>query len=270
MIPITLRDRPAALSVMQTCLRLQAGHPARTSWQRFWGADPLAPAARSWFKGALGERRIAAELAALGPSFTVLHALPVGRKGTDIDHLVIGPTGVFSINTKNHSGKDVWVGGSDFRVSGGRTDHMRNALSEGRRATRNLSVAAGTSVLVQPLIVVSAQRVRFGRKRPTVVVLRSGDVVRWITGLPRAFSDEAVRYHAMVAEEPETWGADAAIFHDATWTVEGFSSLERDVREAGARRRKMLGMSLVALVLAPPAAIFALSALLAAAASSLS
>ncbi|MBG6212216.1 hypothetical protein RCH23_000129 [Cryobacterium sp. CAN_C3] len=44
-------------------------------------------------------------LSKLGPEWTVLHAVPVGSGSSDIDHVVIGPAGVFTINTKNHTGK---------------------------------------------------------------------------------------------------------------------------------------------------------------------
>ncbi len=161
--PMTLRARRPAYGVMQECLRLQAEAPGRSRAQRFWGVDPVAPAARSWFKGALGERRVAAELDRLGPAFTVLHAVPIGTGSTDIDHLVIGPTGVFSINTKNHSGQQVFVGGGSFMVGGGRTSHIGAAQSEGRKATRLLSTAAGGSFSVQPLLVVAADRITFGK-----------------------------------------------------------------------------------------------------------
>ena len=50
-------------------------------------------------------------LAQLGPEWTVLHSVPVGRGKSDIDHIAIGPPGVFTINTKFSPGKDVWVAG---------------------------------------------------------------------------------------------------------------------------------------------------------------
>ncbi|WFR65855.1 nuclease-related domain-containing protein [Curtobacterium flaccumfaciens] len=91
--PLTLRARKPGYAVMRECLAIQAGAPARSRWQRFWGHDPLHPDARSWFKGAIGEREVAKALESLGPDFTVLHAVPIGKHETDIDHVVIGPTG---------------------------------------------------------------------------------------------------------------------------------------------------------------------------------
>ncbi|MDP9431276.1 MAG: NERD domain-containing protein [Actinomycetota bacterium] len=46
---------------------------------------------RAWRIGADGEKAVAARLAELGDRWRVLHAVPVGERGSDIDHVVIGP-----------------------------------------------------------------------------------------------------------------------------------------------------------------------------------
>src|SRR6187402_2325790 len=56
--------------------------------------------ARGWYWGVLGERRTASLLSTLDHQWTVLHSVPVGSGKTDIDHVAIGPGGVFTINTK--------------------------------------------------------------------------------------------------------------------------------------------------------------------------
>lgn len=255
---MTLRARRPAYGVMQECLRLQSEAPGRTRMQRFWGVDPVAPAARSWFKGALGERSVAAELDRLGPAFTVLHAVPVGTGSTDIDHLVIGPIGVFSINTKNHSGQRVFVGGGSFMVGGGKTSHIGAAQSEGRKATRLLSAAAGGSFPVQPLLVVAADRITFGKKRAPVVVLRPDQVREWILGQRRAYSDNAVRYLSMVAEERGTWHATAFVPDDTLRLEHRFDRLLREVADARKRRRRAALAVVLAAVRLPVAGLVAL------------
>ena len=57
---------------------------------------------KAWRKGSLGEYAVAAELAALPSSFFVMNDLrtPFGS----MDHLVVGPTGIFAIETKNWRG----------------------------------------------------------------------------------------------------------------------------------------------------------------------
>lgn len=73
----------------------------------------------SWYAGLEGERRVGRELERLSPlGWRVLHGIEKGNGG-DIDHLLIGPGGVFSINTKNHRGSSVWIGDSMAKVNGG-------------------------------------------------------------------------------------------------------------------------------------------------------
>ncbi len=56
----------------------------------------------NYVEGAAGEERIAAELSQLPDSFHVIHGIctPNG----DVDHLVIGPTGVYVLDTKKWQG----------------------------------------------------------------------------------------------------------------------------------------------------------------------
>jgi hypothetical protein len=76
---------------------------------------------RAWRVGADGEETVGARLEKLRKhGWHVLHAVPVGDRGADIDHLIIGPGGVWTINTKTHKGKSVWVGGDRVRVGGHR------------------------------------------------------------------------------------------------------------------------------------------------------
>lgn len=53
-----------------------------------------------WQTGAYGEQRTARTLGELPTGWAVLHDLP-GRGGTNVDHVVVGPPGVFVLDTKN-------------------------------------------------------------------------------------------------------------------------------------------------------------------------
>jgi hypothetical protein len=238
---------------MRRCLELQAEAPSRTRAQRFFGKDPLVASARSWYKGAIGERDVAKILDSLGPDFVVLHAVPIGAGESDIDHVVIGPTGVFTINTKNHAGKSIFVSGRAFMVNGQHTDHMRNASFEADRAARLLAGAAGVWTPVQPLIVVAGgARLKMGKKRPSVVVLRSEQLRGWLFALPRRLSQQEVEYLAMVAEERRTWHAQAIVVTDTLRHEQRFDRLVRDIRDAAFRRR-VWRVGIVGSLLAIPA-----------------
>jgi hypothetical protein len=68
-------------------------------------AERYRAEAANWAKGADGERRTADCLASLPPSYVVLHDLHVPGSKANVDHLVIGPTGVFVVDSKAYTGE---------------------------------------------------------------------------------------------------------------------------------------------------------------------
>lgn len=217
----SLAHRRPAASVIAECLRVQSTVPPNTAVQRFFGVSPLGRDAEPWYVGALGELEVARRLEALGTGWVVLHSVPVGTGSSDLDHVVVGPAGVFTINSKHHRGQTVWVGAKRILVNGQRTDHLRNAAFEAKRTAKLLSAAAGTPVVVRPIIaIVGAKRLTV-RERPTdVVVLRETDLVRWLRRRPVVLTPELVQHVAAVAARPGAWGrmpdaepADHGAFH---------------------------------------------------------
>lgn len=104
---------------------------------------------RGWYWGVLGEQRVAATLSTLDPEWTVLHSVPVGAGSTDIDHIAIGPAGVFTLNTKYSPDSKVWTAGRGLMVNGESQAHyLRNSMAELQRASTALSQAAGFAVPV--------------------------------------------------------------------------------------------------------------------------
>ena len=91
-----LADRHAGAMARQQALALKQAAPVRTFVARVLGVHTDE---RAWRIGADGEEKVAARLAKLAkkdPRWTFLHAIPVGENGSDIDHLVVGPGGVFT------------------------------------------------------------------------------------------------------------------------------------------------------------------------------
>jgi hypothetical protein len=103
---------------MEHLLALQQDVPSRSPVARALGVSPLDEERTAWYRGALGEATVGRLLEKLPEGWTVLHAVPVGKGDSDIDQVVIGPGGVFTINTKNHAGQKVWVAGRTLLVSG--------------------------------------------------------------------------------------------------------------------------------------------------------
>jgi Nuclease-related domain len=60
----------------------------------------------AWRRGAIGERRTARLLGRLDRhGWTILHDLAIPRSRANIDHLAIGPSGVFVIDSKQYTGQ---------------------------------------------------------------------------------------------------------------------------------------------------------------------
>ncbi|NUV40905.1 NERD domain-containing protein [Streptomyces sp. CAI-24] len=110
--------------------------------------------AYSWNAGIVGERTVGRELERLSRhGWRALHSIPLSARN-DIDHLLIGPGGVFTINTKNHPKASVWVGNDMVKLNGGQAyPYVRKSRGEADRAARVLERGCGFPVPVTPLIV---------------------------------------------------------------------------------------------------------------------
>lgn len=70
----------------------------------FGGYRLYSAQADRWLRGAEGERAVAAVLAKLeNDGWLALHDVSLGRG--NVDHVLVGPGGIFTIETKSHSGR---------------------------------------------------------------------------------------------------------------------------------------------------------------------
>ncbi|MFF1638413.1 NERD domain-containing protein [Streptomyces sp. NPDC058246] len=107
----------------------------------------------SWLDGLEGEKRVGRELERLTVhGWRVLHGIPKGDGG-DIDHLLIGPGGVFVFNTKRHPGASVWVGDEVAKINGSPHAYPAASKSEAVYVRRVLERYAGFAPDVVPVLV---------------------------------------------------------------------------------------------------------------------
>lgn len=163
---------------------------------------------RAWRVGAKGEAAVGRRLNRLGGSWRVLHGVDLGGYG-DVDHLVIGPAGVFTINTKHHPGAVVAVRRRGIRVRGKDEPYVPKAHREASRVSMALGAGLGRRVNVAPLIVVHGHRRLSGwvlRRPDGVQVLPSGMVPWWFRLPGRAVltAEDIDRVYA-VACRSSTW-----------------------------------------------------------------
>ncbi len=78
-------------------------------------AAELLRSADRWERGAQAEERTAATLAWLPPLYVTLHDLRLPGSPSNVDHLVVGPTGVFLLDTKVHDGTVRYGSGTLWR-----------------------------------------------------------------------------------------------------------------------------------------------------------
>lgn len=163
---------------------------------------------RSWRVGAKGEEKIARELAKLGPGWHHLHAVEVGDRGSDIDHVVIGPPGVITINTKRHPRGKAWIGERMVMINGQKTDYLRNSRFEAKRAAKLLSAACGKSIEVQAAIAfVDLDDFNVKQMPSDVHVTTRRRLLGWLRDLPTVVSHEQVEEIFAVARVSNTWSA---------------------------------------------------------------
>ena len=59
--------------------------------------------------GIAGEEFTAKILESLGSEYKILHSIPFSEHKKDLDHIVIGPTGIYIINSKNYRAKSLLI-----------------------------------------------------------------------------------------------------------------------------------------------------------------
>ena len=115
-----------------------------------WSLSAGLKRVESFYKGARGEEKVSEILKGLPDAYHVFNDFTVGRN--HVDHVVVGPGGVFAIETKFWNGK-VTVEEGHVLVDGQLPD--RSPLGQANREAaivRNALVAAGWDGAVVPVV----------------------------------------------------------------------------------------------------------------------
>jgi hypothetical protein len=141
-------------------------------------------------RGIRGEEAVANALAALPTSYWVLHGVATGHG--DVDHVVIGPTGVFALETKAWDGKFYRSRGQLY-CNGKPAEHVLRQARGAAGQVRELLLAAGIDEWVEAVVVaarasVSRSPVRFRKS----YVISIKDLVGFVTDRPQSLSSSTV------------------------------------------------------------------------------
>ncbi|MFD3934012.1 nuclease-related domain-containing protein [Streptomyces sp. NPDC058611] len=160
-----------------------------------------------WFKGLAGERIAGAELDRLtARGWKVLHSIPLTRGG-DIDHLLVGPGGVFTVNTKYLRGKSVWIGDDTVKVDHGPPHpYPARSRAEARHARGILERHCPFPVEVEPVLVfVGVRNLPAAATTPPRVRIYGEHDVAALGPLTGRLTPEQVDLVYAVARHRRTW-----------------------------------------------------------------
>lgn len=258
-----MRVQGPAFGVIAECLRIQSTARARSRLARLFGANPLLPDARSWYRSALGEIAVAKSLKNLGPGWTVLQAARMDSLNLNIDHVAIGPAGVFTITTKDHTGQRVWVGEDSLLVNGHRTNHIEDVRHAAHSVERLLRSSWDLPITVTPVIaLIDPGSLAFGKRRlRDVVVVRSAHLERTITRRRSVLSEASIAIYVGIADDRSSWHPDSRVKDDTLHYEHRFHHLQHQVSNAALRRH--LWIVLGALVIGLPILLAAVRAIFA-------
>ncbi|MDN5749875.1 MAG: DUF5710 domain-containing protein [Pseudonocardia sp.] len=179
----------------------------------------------SWRVGADGEITVAAVLSTLttpsrlnrlrrrSPAWKVLHSVPVGTGRGDIDHVLIGPPGVVTINTKHHRAGRLALDGDELIVNGRATDYIPTARREALRAAALLGSALDATghpelaarLTMRPVLAIVGGRVLITSWAPGVSVVMTRQLTHTLTSMPPALDPHEVDAVYGVARHRAVW-----------------------------------------------------------------
>ncbi len=239
----SMRQRFAAQFIIEKLLREQDAKPPRSRLDRFFGRTPLAAAATGWYDGAEGEIEVGAQLATLPPEWAVFHALPIGGHGWDIDHVLVGPGGVVTINTKQHRGAQITVEQRTVIVGERSVPYVRHARFEAERITTLLQGRRPLTDPVHPVVAfVGARSLTYRSVPDDVKIVDVRNLVDWLTGLPVVLGPAERLGIVEVLDNPEMWG-DLRV-ESGAGLMDRFTALEEEVRAARLQRRVLFPLEL--------------------------
>jgi Nuclease-related domain len=142
------------------------------------------------------EQRISAELDDLPAGWSVLHSLDIDPETNTrhVDHVAIGPAGVFLIYIEHHPGAKVWISEHKVTINGRDTDHLHQARFAARHASGRLMDACGFGVTVQSVLMLIDAATMQTLSRPAEVHVRTQHDIRdWLCRQPSRLDADGVR-----------------------------------------------------------------------------
>jgi hypothetical protein len=238
----TLRAAVPGQSVMRTVVERQRAVASRTLMRRILGSSPLARDNRSLYRTALGELAIGEALDGLGPAWDIVHAVPIDGSSDRIDHLVIGPPGVFAVTVCGDAVTEVAFDGETVTLDGRESELAATAQARASRASELLRAAAGIEAHTEPIdvrsvvVVVDPKKLTVLPAPSHLAVKSSRELSKWMLRQERVLDGARVAMISDIADRPQTWRSSSAASLDTELLHREFGELQ-DAVSAAARTR---------------------------------
>lgn len=136
----------------------------------------------------------------------VVHGVPLGRQGTVVDHLLLGPGGIFTVTERAHPGRRVRVEGRSIELDGRPVPYLRDARLEAARVQGLLRAAVGSQLRVRGVLVLQGVLdLRTDEQPDEPLVVARHDVPGIFRGLPERLEAPRVDAVAAIARQRTTW-----------------------------------------------------------------
>ncbi|WP_245740907.1 nuclease-related domain-containing protein [Nonomuraea maritima] len=169
----------------------------------------------AWRRASVAERRTEAQLRSLERNgYRTLHARAIPGSEAQIDHLVVGPTGVYAVDSEKwdrrlpvrvQMGKKLYHGPFDMKT------RLTEAMWEATQASELISKAFGREISVVPSLAIYGPAVPWKIMTIRGVDVYQGDRARkWITKRERALTDSEINqlYEISAQVLPARYGED--------------------------------------------------------------
>lgn len=255
-----LRQRVPGQSAMSNVVHAQAARPPRGPMAQLLGVSPLTVTARAHYRDAIAELEVGETLATLGAHWDVLHDVPVGPDG--LDHLVIGPAGVYAVRTVMARGLQVVVTGDSVSVGGSVAELASIVRDDARDVEEALGLASASQLTVKPvLVMVGPRRLTIATPPHHVAVVQSAILRSTIVNAANALTGSEVAALSDLAELSSTWSVASPVRQDLPQLFLDFGAIRGEVSAAYRRRLVLIAVAIAAAYVAMVVAVAQLSSL---------
>lgn len=165
---------------------------------------------RNWRLGAEGEELVAKEIAKLqqrDPRWRVIHDLRVGKRGANIDHILVGPPGIFVIDAKHWPNAAVKVYRSGPWIDGKKAWKDFNGVrKQAVLASNILSSATGMSISAMPILAfVNPASFQVKDQPEDVIITYRKNLIKALSNYPEKITDSQIETIFEAMRQPQTW-----------------------------------------------------------------